>query len=140
MVLAVVWLALGTPARRAERSALVKHRGGRTARERSAWRLPARDRALAPGGSLLILAAASLSEIVLDTAASTNSDVGFAAQPGLVGGGMGVVGIVALVVGRLGGVSFAQAATTSQNALWVAGAGILLRIGVLAPTHSVSGV
>ena len=128
----ILWLVTGGP----ERSR--KRREARPRRDRSFWGLPSRDRTFAPGALLVGLAVVTLAEVVMDAASADEGSlvvaaaffgavvaIGFALRPDIVKAGMGILGIVTLVLERLGARGCADAATTTHNLMWLLAAGLL---------------
>lgn len=157
----VFWILLGGPTRSRERKEERRRRGGRIARDRGFWGAPARDRQYEPGALLLVFVVVTLAETVLDAAADGSGalsaalilgaviSIAFRYRPDLVSVGMGVVGIVVLVLERLGARGCGEAVTALQNAVWLFGAAVMLSGAALfgtvltpvrAATQSVSRV
>jgi hypothetical protein len=129
-LLTVFWLLLGGPSRRRERKVAARFRGGRTAKDRSFFGLLARDRAYRPGAVLAALTIIELARTVgsagvVESGLTTSAGmlafvvaVGFVVRPDIVGAGMGLLGIVALTVRRLG-LEPCEGGVQHDNVRWV---------------------
>lgn len=153
-LLFVLWILLGGPARQRERKQDGRRRGGRVAKDRSFFGPPARDREWRPGGLLVVLTVVPLAQVVADAGEAPGSPalssaavlagivaVGFRYRPDLVSTGMGVLGIVALVLGRFGAIDCGLPPTPIQNMVWLAAVALMLAVVVglrflIAPIQS----
>lgn len=128
----VFWLLLGRSGRARDRTAASRRRGGRTARDRGFLGLPARDRAFQPGLILLALTVVALVKVIGEATVSGGSGPawtafwfglviagGFAVRADIVSAGMGLLGIVSLVLARLGGLACDVPASSAENRLWL---------------------
>lgn len=139
-LLLILWILLGGPARQRERKQERRRKGGRTAKDRSFVGLPSRDREWRPGGLLLVVTVVQLAQVVADAGEAGPGNpalssavvlsgivaVGFRYRPDVVSAGIGVLGVVALVLGRFGAINCGQPPTQLQNMVWLAAVALML--------------
>jgi hypothetical protein len=137
-LLFVMWIVLGGPTRSRERRAAQRRRGGRTAKDGSFWGPPARDRPYTPGMLLLLFVVVALAEVTGDAAAEETRGpattaavlgaiiaVGYRFRPDIVAAGMGVVGIVSLLLQRMGARG-CDVVPAADNGLWLLASAAML--------------
>lgn len=129
LLFVVIWLVVGRRTRAREAKAARRHHGGRPARDRSFWGLPSRDRSYTPGLILLGFSCIQLAQVILSSGSrlavtaimlSAIVAIGYAIRADIVSIGMGIIGVLSLVFGRLGAYGPELAASGSENAQFFA--------------------